>query len=258
MSRWNLPIQGPSGTFRLGNISTMERGYENPTQPKMYFNGKPAIGIAVSMAQGGKILALGNNLNSTIARVKQDLPLGMEIGQVADQSKVVSDAVNEFVTTLLIAIFIVLLVRFLALGARSGLVVALSIPLVICGAMLTVMLIAPIFSWIVACTAIPVLGHSLVKVKPSTGQPKDIYGTKFYQAFRHILVWCLKNRVLVLILTVVAFTGSPFLAKEFKKEFFPAPYPHRSHRRPHSAIQRIHSGHRRHREQFRQDLQRRS
>lgn len=129
----NLPIRGTGGTFRLGDIASVERSYADPPDPKMYFNGKPAIGIAVSMAKGGNILALGKNLGETVAKIKKDLPLGLEINQVADQPKVVGDAIDEFAVTLLIAIAVVLLVCFLALGLRSGAVVALCIPLVICG-----------------------------------------------------------------------------------------------------------------------------
>jgi multidrug efflux pump subunit AcrB len=132
----NLPISGTSGAFRLGDIASVEQGYADPPEPKMYFNGKPAIGIAVSMDKGGNILALGNNLNATIAQIKKDLPLGLEINQVANQPKVVGDAINQFVATLLIAIAVVLLVCFLTLGLRSGAVVAICIPLVICGVLL--------------------------------------------------------------------------------------------------------------------------
>ncbi len=131
----NLPIRGANGTFRLGDIASVEQGYADPPEPKMYFNGKPAIGIAVSMDKGGNILTLGKNLNATITQIKKDLPLGLEISQVADQSKVVSGDINEFVVTLLIAIAVVLLVCFLTLGLRSGAVVAICIPLVICGVM---------------------------------------------------------------------------------------------------------------------------
>jgi len=129
----NMPIQTGGGTIRLGDIAKVERSYSDPPEPKMYFNGKPAIGISVSMEEGGNILTLGKDLQKTIAKSKQSLPLGMELNQVANQPQVVKDSINEFIITLLIAIAVVLLVCFLSLGLRSGLIVAICIPLVICG-----------------------------------------------------------------------------------------------------------------------------
>jgi multidrug efflux pump len=128
----NLPIRA-GRTFRLGDIARVERGYGEPADPKMYVNGQPAIGIALSMDKGGNILALGEDLEKTLARIKTDLPLGLEISQVANQPKVVEESIGEFVKSLREAIIIVLVVSFLSLGVRSGVVVALCIPLVIAG-----------------------------------------------------------------------------------------------------------------------------
>jgi len=129
----NLPIQASSGTFRLGDIAKVERSYSDPPEPKMFFNSQPSIGIAVSMEAGGNVLTLGNDLSEAIAKIKPDLPLGMEINQVANQPQVVKKSINEFAITLLIAIAVILLVCFLSLGTRTGMVVAVGIPLVICG-----------------------------------------------------------------------------------------------------------------------------
>jgi multidrug efflux pump subunit AcrB len=128
----NLPIRA-GRTFRLGDIAKVERGYGEPADPKMFVNGQPAIGIALSMDKGGNILALGDDLEKTLARIKKDLPLGLEISQVANQPKVVEASIGEFVQSLKEAIIIVLIVSFLSLGVRSGVVVALCIPLVIAG-----------------------------------------------------------------------------------------------------------------------------
>ncbi len=128
----NLPIRA-GRTFRLGDIARVERGYAEPAEPRMYFNGQPAIGIALSMDKGGNILALGEDLDKTLAQIRKDLPLGLEISQVANQPKVVEDSIGEFVQSLREAIIIVLVVSFLSLGVRSGVVVALCIPLVIAG-----------------------------------------------------------------------------------------------------------------------------
>ncbi|WP_177504552.1 efflux RND transporter permease subunit [Anaerosinus sp.] len=132
----NLAIRANGKTFRLGDIATVERKYVEPAEPKMYFNGQPAIGIALSMSEGGNILKLGDDLSKTVDQISKDLPLGLELNQVSNQPKVVKDSIGEFVRTLLEAIAIVLLVSFLSLGVRTGLVVAGCIPLVIAGVFL--------------------------------------------------------------------------------------------------------------------------
>lgn len=129
----NLAISAGGKSFRLGDIATIRRSYSDPPESKMFYNGKPAIGLAASMEEGGNILTLGKNLNKTIAEIKKDLPLGMEISTVSNQPKVVKDSINEFLFHLALAIGVVLLVCFLSLGARSGSIVALTIPLVIMG-----------------------------------------------------------------------------------------------------------------------------
>ncbi|TCL59775.1 multidrug efflux pump subunit AcrB [Hydrogenispora ethanolica] len=129
----NLPIRAAGGTFRLSEIATVNRSYADPPEPEMFYNGRPVIGIALSMAKGGNILTMGRNLSQTVVGIKKDLPAGMELLQVADQPKVVKESINEFVETLLLAVVIVLLVCFLSLGLRTGIVVALGIPLVIAG-----------------------------------------------------------------------------------------------------------------------------
>ncbi len=129
----NLPIRANDRTFRLGDVANIKRGYIEPMEPKMYFNGQPALGIAVSMEKGGNILTLGTDLDKTIAKIRHDLPLGLEINQVSSQPEVVKKSIDEFVKSLKEAIVIVLIVSFLSLGVRSGVVVALCIPLVIAG-----------------------------------------------------------------------------------------------------------------------------
>ena len=129
----NLPINANGKVFRLGDIATVERRYTEPSDPKMFYNGKPAVGIAVSMKSGGNILNLGTNLEKLQTSVKSDLPAGMEIHQVSDQPKVVKNSISDFVDTLRDAVIIVLVVSFLSLGLRTGLVVAFCIPLVLAG-----------------------------------------------------------------------------------------------------------------------------
>ena len=99
----------------------------------MFFNGEPAVGIAVSMKDGGNILELGEDLKALISREQNELPLGLEIHQVSNQPQVVEESIGAFVKTLFEAIVIVLAVSFLSLGLRTGLVVAGCIPLVLAG-----------------------------------------------------------------------------------------------------------------------------
>ena len=128
-----LPIAANGKVFRLGDIASVERKAVDPTEPRMLYNGAPAVGIAVSMEAGGNILALGENLKELTAAIQQDLPLGAELHEVSNQPAVVQHSIHDFVETLALAILIVLAVSFLSLGLRTGLVVAGCIPLVLAG-----------------------------------------------------------------------------------------------------------------------------
>ena len=131
-----LPIRAGGRTFRLGDVASVTRRYAEPAAPKMYFDGVPAVGVAVSMRPGGNILTLGDDLEKKIAALKDDLPLGLEIHQVSDQPQVVAESIDDFVDTLREAVVIVLAVSFLTLGLRTGFVVACCIPLVLTGVFL--------------------------------------------------------------------------------------------------------------------------
>ena len=128
-----IPIRANGRTFALGDIAKIKSGYADPKEPQMFYNGQPAIGIALSMDKGGNILQLGNALDSKIAQIEKELPFGLQIDQVSNQPKVVQESIHEFVKSLFEAVVIVLIVSFLSLGYRTGIVVALSIPLVIAG-----------------------------------------------------------------------------------------------------------------------------
>lgn len=117
--------------LRLSDIATITRGYADPPQPKFRVNGKDAIGLALSMRTGGDILALEKNLDKAIEEIEAVLPIGVEPFLVSNQPKVVEEAVNEFMKALWEAIAIVLVISFLNLGLRAGMVVATSIPLVL-------------------------------------------------------------------------------------------------------------------------------
>ncbi|AUZ54308.1 efflux RND transporter permease subunit [Stenotrophomonas acidaminiphila] len=126
-----FPIRAGDRTVRLGDIAQVKRGFADPASPKMRFMGEDAIGIAVAMKDGGDILKLGKTLDDAFARLQKTLPAGMELRKVSDQPHAVEDSVGEFVKVLTEAVVIVLLVSFFSLGWRTGLVVAVSIPLVL-------------------------------------------------------------------------------------------------------------------------------
>ena len=127
----NTPIQANGKTFYLGDIATVERRYAEPGDTAMYYNGQPAVGIAVSMEDGGNIITLGNELKTAMTSIQSEMTAGLEIHQVSDQPKVVEESIDDFVSTLREAIIIVLAVSFLSLGLRTGMVVAGCIPLVL-------------------------------------------------------------------------------------------------------------------------------
>ena len=127
----NTPIQANGKTFYLGDIATVERRYAEPGDTAMYYNGQPAVGIAVSMEDGGNIITLGNELRSAMDSIQEDMTAGLEIHQVSDQPKVVEESIDDFISTLREAVIIVLAVSFLSLGLRTGMVVAGCIPLVL-------------------------------------------------------------------------------------------------------------------------------
>ncbi|WP_321418011.1 efflux RND transporter permease subunit [uncultured Desulfobacter sp.] len=307
-----LPIRVLDRTFRLGDIATIRRAYADPGEPKMYYNGEPAIGIAVSMEDGDNILKLGQDLESAFTRIKQEMPLGFDIHQVANQPMVVKDAIDEFIKTLGEAIAIILVVSFLSLGLRSGMVVALCIPLVIAAtflsmkmagidlhrvslgaliislgllvddAMISVEMMAVkleqgwdkvkaacfaytatafpmltgtlitcagfipigfadgdssefcrtifpviglslIISWVVSVMVTPLFGTYLIKAQPTKEgeDERDIYDKTFYRIFRRILVWCLRFKYVVLILTAAGFVVALYSFKYVREEFFP-------------------------------------
>jgi multidrug efflux pump subunit AcrB len=112
-------------------VATIQEGYTDPPQPMFRFDGEPAIGLAISMAQGGNNLVFGEDVAHKMAQIVANLPIGIEPHLVADQSVVVEEAVGGFTKALWEAVAIVLAVSFLSLGMRAGVVVACSIPLVL-------------------------------------------------------------------------------------------------------------------------------
>ncbi|WP_085596165.1 MULTISPECIES: efflux RND transporter permease subunit [unclassified Pseudomonas] len=127
----SFPIRVAGRTFRIGDVADVRRGFNDPPAPRMRFMGEDAIGLAVAMKEGGDILVLGKALEGEFARLQKTLPAGMELRKVSDQPAAVKTGVGEFVRVLAEALIIVLLVSFFSLGIRTGMVVALAIPLVL-------------------------------------------------------------------------------------------------------------------------------
>ncbi|HLV18938.1 MAG TPA: efflux RND transporter permease subunit [Pseudomonas sp.] len=127
----DFPIRVGDRTFHLGDVAEVKRGFSDPPAPRMRFMGEDAIGLAVSMRDGGNILVLGEALEAEFARLQANLPAGMQLRKVSDQPAAVRTGVGEFVKVLAEAVIVVLLVSFFSLGLRTGMVVALSIPLVL-------------------------------------------------------------------------------------------------------------------------------
>jgi len=126
-----IGIHAGDRTFRLGDIADVHRGFIEPAAQRMRFNGTETMGLAVSMRKGGDVIHLGQQLDETVRRIRAELPVGVEIHAVSDQPRVVEHSVFEFKKSLAEAVVIVLAVSFFSLGVRSGLVVAMSIPLVL-------------------------------------------------------------------------------------------------------------------------------
>ncbi|PMZ71494.1 efflux RND transporter permease subunit [Pseudomonas sp. FW305-70] len=127
----NFPIRVGDRTFRISDVADVRRGFNDPPAPRMRFMAQDAIGLAVAMKDGGDILILGKALEVEFARIQKNLPAGMELRKVSDQPAAVKTGVGEFVQVLVEALAIVLLVSFFSLGVRTGMVVALAIPLVL-------------------------------------------------------------------------------------------------------------------------------
>jgi multidrug efflux pump subunit AcrB len=127
----NTPVNVNGKDFRLGDIANVHHGYEDPGSYFIRQKGKAALLVGVVMRKGGNVLDLGEHLNAKIDEFKAGLPVGLDIEQIADQPKVVTRAVGEFTRSFAEALAIVLLVSFVSLGWRTGIVVALSVPLVL-------------------------------------------------------------------------------------------------------------------------------
>jgi multidrug efflux pump len=136
----NLAVRIENRTFKVGDFAKVTRGYTDPAEFKMRFNGKPALGLGVTMNAKGNVLDLEEAVESTLAGIENELPLGMDVEPVANQAHVVKNQMAEFGRTFFEALATVLAVSFLSLGWRTGSVVALTVPLVLAATLLVMLL----------------------------------------------------------------------------------------------------------------------
>ena len=120
-----------SQTFRLGDIATIRRGYDDPPGPLMRFMSQPVLGIGVSMQPGGDVIQLGKALDRATQALQQRLPAGLKLAEVTSMPRAVSHSVDDFLESVAEAVAIVLVVSLLSLGLRTGMVVVISIPFVL-------------------------------------------------------------------------------------------------------------------------------
>ena len=127
----NMPIRINNQTIRLGDIADVTMSYKDPSSPQFYYEGKPAIGIAISMDAGANNIEFGKAIDTKLKELKTTIPAGLSLDQVSNQPHIVKESIGDFSQSLFEAIAIVLLVSFASLGIRTGIVVALTIPVVV-------------------------------------------------------------------------------------------------------------------------------
>lgn len=127
----NMPVRINNQTIRLGDIADVTMTYKDPSNPQFYYEGNPAIGIAISMDAGGNNIEFGKAIDTKLKELKTTIPAGLSVDQVSNQPHIVKESIGDFSQSLFEAIAIVLLVSFASLGIRTGIVVALTIPVVV-------------------------------------------------------------------------------------------------------------------------------
>ena len=127
----NLRLNAGGQITRLGDIATVSAGLQDPYTAKFLYNGHDSVQLGVVMANGNKVTDVGKAVEETYKRLTASLPVGVQVDQISNQPEVVTDAISEFMHALGEALVIVLIVSFLSIGWRSGLVIAIAIPLVL-------------------------------------------------------------------------------------------------------------------------------
>ena len=127
----NVPIAAGGRLLKLGDFTTITRGYEDPPTYTVRHNGQQVLMLGITMTNDGNIVDFGKAIESAVGKLQAELPYGVELERVADQPTVVSESIWEFERSLLEALAIVLAVCLISLGWRTGIVVGLSVPIVL-------------------------------------------------------------------------------------------------------------------------------
>ncbi len=125
----DTPVVSQGRTLKLSDIATVKRGYEDPATFMVRNGGQPALLLGIVMREGWNGLDLGKALDKEVSAVNADMPLGMSLTKVTDQAVNISAAVDEFMLKFFAALLVVMLVSFVSMGWRAGLVVAAAVPL---------------------------------------------------------------------------------------------------------------------------------
>ena len=221
-----IPINANGKVFRLGDIATITRGYADPPDTLMYYNGKPAVGIALSMEEGGDNIKLGDNLAKEISKLQKELPLGLELNQVANQPEVVKNSISEFSESLWEAIIIVLVVSLMTLGRRSGYVISCCIPLILLGSFCAMFALGIDLHKISLGALVVSLGMlvddaivvvELMEVKMSEGMPRKEAASFAFKT----CAWPLLTGTTITCLGFMPIAFSKASASEFAYSLFP-------------------------------------
>ncbi len=135
-----LRLRANNQDFRLGDVAHIYRGYEDPPKSRIRYQGKDSLLLGISMKDGGDIISLGHELDKVMAKIMPELSVGLALNPVTLQPKIVAHSVNDFVKSLIEALVIVLSVSLISLGWRSGMVVAITIPVVLASTFLVMYL----------------------------------------------------------------------------------------------------------------------
>src|SRR5437867_4202387 len=201
----NTPVAAQGRTLKLSDIAEVRRGYEDPAAFLIRNNGEPTLLLGVVMREGWNGLDLGKALDAEAAAINAEMPLGMSLSKVTDQSVNIRTAVDEFMVKFLVALGVVMLVSFLSMGWRVGIVV-----------------IALIASWVVAVVFTPYLGVTLLpNIEKREGGHEAIYNTPSYNRFRRLLGLVVRRKWLVAGSVVGAFVVAVLGMGVVKKQFFP-------------------------------------
>jgi multidrug efflux pump subunit AcrB len=124
-----IPVASGGKLLKIGDVAEVTRGYEDPAIKKIRHQGEPSLILALVMKKGFNGLTLGKLLKAEEAAIHQELPVGLVLSKVSDQSHVISEAIDEFMLKFVVALAVVIVVSLATLGFRVGIVVAAAVPL---------------------------------------------------------------------------------------------------------------------------------